>query len=208
MSFEFWLFFCITVFVASIIPGPSMILALTHGIKYGFKRTIATAFGNVTATFLQAIISISGLSAILLASSTVFMIVKCLGALYLIYLGVIFLFSKNSFDGIEKDRGCEKISLKKMFLQAFFVAFGNPKAIVFFTALFPQFIDLEKGTISQFVILMVSMCVIAFVCILIYAYCGKKITDLFASRSISGYLNKITGVSFISAGFAIIFQDR
>ncbi len=57
MSFNFILLFSMTVFVASIIPGPSMLLALTHGIQYGAKRTIASAVGNVTVTLIQASIS-------------------------------------------------------------------------------------------------------------------------------------------------------
>ncbi|MCP3925820.1 MAG: LysE family translocator [Desulfobacterales bacterium] len=208
MSFEFWFFFCVTVFVASIIPGPSMLLALTHGIKYGFKRTFATAFGNVAATFIQALISISGLSAILIASSTIFTIIKWIGALYLIYLGINIFLSKKTIDVVNNDREIPKISLRKMFIQAFFVAFGNPKAIVFFTALFPQFINLEESTLPQFTVLMISMCVIAFFCMLIYSYCGKKVTDLFSKRSFSGFLNKITGLSFVAAGLGILLQNN
>lgn len=75
MSFSFILLFAMTVFIASIIPGPSMLLALTHGMQYGAKRTISSAVGNVTVTLIQASISIVGLGAILIASESIFHVI-------------------------------------------------------------------------------------------------------------------------------------
>ena len=88
MTDHFLLLYSMTVFVASIIPGPSMLLALTHGIQYGARRTIASAMGNVAVTLIQAAVSIAGLGAILVASETVFQLVKWAGAAYLVYMGV------------------------------------------------------------------------------------------------------------------------
>ncbi len=88
MSFSFLLLFSMTVFVASIIPGPSMLLALTHGMHYGAKRTIASAMGNVTVTIIQAAVSLAGLGTILIASETTFQLIKWAGAAYLIYMGI------------------------------------------------------------------------------------------------------------------------
>ena len=67
MSLHFIIAISATVFIASIIPGPSMLLALTHGMQHGAKRTMASAFGNVAVTMVQALISIVGLGTILLA---------------------------------------------------------------------------------------------------------------------------------------------
>src|SRR4030043_1076622 len=95
MSLKFFLVYSITIFVASIIPGPSMLLALTHGLKYGAKRTIASALGNLSITFLQAAVSIAGLGAILLASEGLFNIIKWVGAAYLLYMGIVIWRSPN-----------------------------------------------------------------------------------------------------------------
>ena len=91
---EFFLIYAATVFVASIIPGPSMILALTHGVKYGPGKTMATALGNTCASMIQATISIAGLGAVLTASQPMFLTLKYAGAAYLIYLGLNIWFSK------------------------------------------------------------------------------------------------------------------
>jgi threonine/homoserine/homoserine lactone efflux protein len=85
---NFWIIYVLTVFVASIIPGPSMILALTHGIMHGTKLSLYTAFGNSIASMIQASIAITGIGIILTTSTTLFMIIKYIGALYLIYLGI------------------------------------------------------------------------------------------------------------------------
>jgi len=146
MSYEFLLMYTVTIFVASIIPGPSMLLALTHGMKYGAKRTIASALGNVSVTLLQAAISIAGLGAILLASEGLFSVIKWIGAAYLIYMGLCIWRSKNMTlaEGPSHDSST-KVPLRKLYRQSAFVTAGNPKAIIFFTAVFPQFIDPNAG---------------------------------------------------------------
>ncbi len=83
MSFSFILLFSLTVFIASVIPGPSMLLALTHGMQHGAKKTIASAMGNLTVTLIQASISIAGLGTILIASETIFLVIKLVGAMAL-----------------------------------------------------------------------------------------------------------------------------
>ncbi len=132
MSFNFILLFSMTVFVTSIIPGPSMLLALTHGIQFGAKRTIASAMGNVTVTVIQASVSVAGLGTILIASETTFQLVKWAGAAYLIYMGISMLCSsKMSLSSSEATHTNQGGALRRMYFQAAFVTAGNPKAIVF-----------------------------------------------------------------------------
>jgi threonine/homoserine/homoserine lactone efflux protein len=76
MDIKFWLVYVAVVFSASIIPGPSMLLALAHGIKYGYKNSIATALGNTIASIIQASIAVSGLSIILTSSDFLFEVIR------------------------------------------------------------------------------------------------------------------------------------
>ncbi len=138
MSFNFILLFSMTVFVASIIPGPSMLLALTHGMQYGARRTIASAMGNVTVTLIQASVSIAGLGTVLMTSATVFQLIKWAGAAYLIYMGISILCTSKMLFASEELNIQECISLKRMYLQAAIVTAGNPKAIVFLPLYFPS----------------------------------------------------------------------
>lgn len=209
MSCEFFLIYSVTVFVASIVPGPSMLLALTHGMKYGAKRTIASALGNLSITLLQATVSIAGLGAILLASEGLFNIIKWIGAAYLIYMGLS-IWRSPDMTVSEKTNShlSSKAPLRKMYLQAAFVTAGNPKAIVFFTAVFPQFIDPDAAYIPQFGMLMGTGGIIAFGCFMIYAIGGQKIVTLFSKATVGKYFNKIIGGTFIGAGIGLATSNK
>lgn len=209
MSCEFFFIYSVTVFVASIVPGPSMLLALTHGMKYGAKRTIASALGNLSITLLQATISIAGLGAILLTSEDLFNIIKWIGAAYLIYMGLSIWLSPNmTVSDNSNSRSSSKVPLRKMFMQAAFVTAGNPKAIVFFTAVFPQFIKPDAAYIPQFGMLMGTGGIIAFGCFMIYALGGQKIMTLFSKATVGKYFNKIIGGTFIGAGIGLATSNK
>lgn len=209
MSFNFFLVYSVTIFVASILPGPSMLLALTHGMKYGAKRTIVSALGNVSVTFIQAAISIAGLGAILLASESLFNIIRWTGAAYLIYMGLSIWCSPNlTVSENPISHPSSKASLRKMYLQAAFVTAGNPKAIIFFTAVFPQFIDPDAAYVPQFGTLMGTGGLIAFGCFMLYAMGGQKIVTLFSKATVGKYINKIVGTTFIGAGIGLATSNK
>jgi threonine/homoserine/homoserine lactone efflux protein len=209
MSFEFFFIYTVTVFVATVVPGPSMLLALTHGMKYGAKRTIASALGNLSITLIQAAISIAGLGAILLASEDLFNIIKWIGAAYLIYIGLSIWRSPNMAVSENPDSlPFPTTPLRKMFLQAAFVTAGNPKAIVFFTAVFPQFIDPKADYFPQFSMLMGTVGIIAFSCFMLYAIGGQKIVTLFSKATIGKFLNKMIGGTLIGAGIGLAATNK
>ena len=209
MSFNFILLFSVTVFIASIIPGPSMLLALTHGMHFGVKRTMASAMGNVTVTIVQASISIAGLGAVLMASETMFQVIKWVGAIYLIYMGVNFLrSSKTSLSPVKLNNSENWKSLRKMYIQGALVTAGNPKAIVFFTAIFPQFVDPNTTYLIQFSILLSICAFIAFSCFMIYAIAGSKIVSVFSSTSVGKYIKRIIGGTFIGAGVGLAVSNK
>jgi len=209
MNLDTWMIFIFTLYAVSIIPGPSMIIALTHGMQYGAKATLATASGNTVASCLQAIISIAGLGAIIATSGTVFMVIKYLGAIYLIYLGIM-LWRSPAWDMQSRSEDSKKgqAPLRKMFKQGFIIAIGNPKAIVFFTALFPQFLTAQSTSFSHYALMVLVTCSSAFICAMLYAIGGHKITQLLKTYNISKLINKITGGFFVSGGLGIMLSSR
>lgn len=209
MSLNFILIYITTLFIASILPGPSMLLALTHGMQFGVRRTIASALGNVTVTLIQAFISIVGLGAILITSEAAFQVVKMVGAVYLVYMGIGILFSSRmSVVPNDKIQSLSEVSLRKMYLQAAFVTAGNPKAIVFFTAIFPQFINSSAAPLPQFCILMSIGSIIAFSCFMLYAIGGQQIVLLFSKAAIGKCFNRVIGGSFITAGIGLAVSKK
>jgi threonine/homoserine/homoserine lactone efflux protein len=186
-----------------------MLLALTHGMRFGAKRTIASAMGNVTVSLLQAFISIAGLGTILIASEAAFQIVKIAGAAYLIYMGITILFSsKMAITPNNNSQTQSEVSLGKMYLQAALVTAGNPKAIIFFTAIFPQFINPNAAYLPQFCLLMSIGSLIAFSCFMLYAISGQKIVCLFSKATVGKYINRIIGTTFIGAGIGLAVGNK
>ena len=209
MSLNFIFLYSMTVFIASIIPGPSMLLALTHGMQYGAKKTIASALGNVTITLIQASISIAGLGTILLASESIFHFIKWAGAAYLIYVGIGILCSTKMAAAKNDSVQNPKLdSLGKMYLQAALVTAGNPKAIIFFAAIFPQFIDPGSAYLYQSCILLALCAFIAFCCFMIYGLSGQKVVTLFSKARAGKYLKRIIGGTFIGIGIGLAVSNK
>lgn len=202
MSLKYLLLYAVTVLIASITPGPSMLLALNHGIKYGVKRTLGTALGNVAATLIQAVLSIFGLTAVLLRSATVFSVIKYLGAGYLLVIGFRMIFS--AVDGIHLSltQTPEK-EFWDLFTEAFGVTAGNPKAIIFFTALFPQFITPGTHTFFQSSIIVVILLTTTFICMMIYGLFGQKITFMLNRPRLRKSFNSLIGVTFVGMGIGL-----
>jgi threonine/homoserine/homoserine lactone efflux protein len=93
-------------------------------------------------------------------------------------------------------------------MEAAFVTAGNPKAIVFFTAVFPQFIDPDSGYLSQFCILMSIGAFLAFSCFMIYAIGGQKIVSLFSQATVGKYIKRAIGGTFIGAGIGLAVSNK
>ncbi|WP_320171961.1 LysE family translocator [Maridesulfovibrio sp.] len=208
MDVKFWSVYVLTVFLASIVPGPSMILALTHGIRFGTRRALATASGNCAASFLQALVSMAGLGALLAASEPAFMAVKYAGAAYLVWIGIN-VFRAGDFNvdsaGISSDR---EVSSGRLFLQGFWVAAGNPKAIIFFSALFPQFIGSGQASVGHFAAMLILLCIIAFACMMIYACGGQRLRDVFKESFLVRSVNKMLGTAFVGLGVGLACSRR
>lgn len=209
MSLSFLMVFAITVFSVSIIPGPSMLLALSHGMQYGFSKTLISAAGNVGVTIVQAVISIAGLGAILASSELFFQLIKWAGAAYLIYIGINLLLSKRESLAVpDTERTTTRVSNRKLFLQSALITAGNPKAIIFFTAVFPQFIDPNINFLLQSSTLISLCAVIAFICFMLYGMIGHKLVTLFAKDKIRQRINQLIGGGFISAGIGLASSNR
>jgi threonine/homoserine/homoserine lactone efflux protein len=202
MELQNWLLFVSIAFIATITPGPAILLATTHSISYGLKNALFTIFGNISGLFLMSALSVGGLSAILLNSSSAFMIIKYVGAAYLIYLGVRlwhYGFMPIKTTQYKTDK---KVSRGRLYLNGLAVALSNPKAIAFTTALFPQFIDPAKSLYTQFGLLIVTFMFLSFGCIFVYAYAVHTTHNkLFSSTP--GYLSKLFGVVFILSGIVL-----
>jgi len=208
MTLDHFLAYFLILFIATITPGPNMLLAINHGVNHGLGRTIYSCSGNLIGNLLMALISILGLGAILITSGLVFNVIKWIGIIYLVFIGL-----KLIFDPIQTDTSNDnKLSIDKkgyrLFLDGFIIAIGNPKGILFFTALFPQFINVQHATIEVFTIVFGTLGIVAFGCYMLYAIFGAKLNRLFKLYSFRKMFNRITGSILIGTGLAIAISKK
>src|SRR5574344_2171689 len=185
MTFEYFVAYFFVLFVATIIPGPNSLLAINHGANHGIKRTVYSGLGNLIGNLLMALVSILGLGAILLASGVVFTIIKWVGVAYLVYIGIRLILEPVPEEQAEETdhKPIVRKGKDRLFLDGFIIAVGNPKGILFFTALFPQFIDISSATVVDFIIVFITLGIVAFGCYMLYAVCGVKLNRLFRLQS-------------------------
>jgi len=181
-----------------------MMLSLTHGMKFGVRKAAISSTGVIISTMIQAGISIMGLGAILLASELLFLIIKISGAIYLAYLGIMILLSSNTF---YTDFTPEflKPTFKRLLTQGFMVSIFNPKAVIFFTAFFPQFINKANATFSSYFILLITLVIVHFICSMVYAFAGKRVILFF--KNCSKTINKAIGFFFLITGLYLVFSS-
>lgn len=203
MTLEIWAVYTGTVLLFMSTPGPSHILMLSNSIQCGFSKSTATAAGDLSANFLQMIAASVGLVSLIQNSQQYFIFVKWAGVAYLAFLGVKLLISKTQHQ--EKGQSANRTA-RSLFWQGFITSAANPKAVIFFAALFPQFINPAAPLLSQFIILSASYLIIdgAFLC-----FYGK-FADYFAKKlnsSLGQYFNKISGCLFLGAAVMLGLKD-
>ncbi len=200
-----YLTYIILAITVTAVPGPAVILTIKNSLQYGYKVSMANIFGNFLAMIILASISAIGLGAIILASETIFYAMKILGCIYLVYLGIKVWTSP--YKNEERTTKMAKKGLISIFKEGFFVGISNPKAIVFFVALFPQFIDPTREYFLQFTTLILTIEGISFFVLLIYALLAFKFAKYLTKEKTIKQFNKITGGIFIGFGAALLYKN-
>ncbi|MCG8416220.1 MAG: LysE family transporter [Pseudomonadales bacterium] len=151
MTLEIWLLYIGTILLFMSTPGPSHLLMISVSMSNGFKRSLATAAGDLAANAIQIALAGFGLAAIVMSSRYGFAVVKWLGVAYLAWIGIKTIIA--SFNGQNRASAIPQASLSSLWLRGFITSAANPKAVVFFAALFPQFIDSQQPLLTQILIL-------------------------------------------------------
>ena len=204
MNIDTLLIYTVVAFFYITSPGPAIVLAIINGMRANMKTVMLSSFANVLGLFILSTASIFGLGVLFKTSSNLFLLVKVVGALYLIYLGIKFLFNKSSFDIDENTEKEKNKSKKSYFLESFFLAITNPKPILFFTAIFPQFLNMQNNIMPQFFILTGIFLLISFISLCAYAYLAKRSKKWLSNKNRLTWFSRITGGMFIGLGVGIL----
>ena len=152
MSIDVWIVYVFTVLALMSTPGPSQLLMLSNSGVHGLRKSLFTAAGDLSANALQMLAAGLGLAALIAASANALFVIKWAGVAYLIWLGVRMI-RKASSAPASVGAGAARASRKSLWIQGFVTSAANPKAVVFFAALFPQFISDTGPFWPQFLIL-------------------------------------------------------
>ena len=172
LPLNFFLFTQIILFLF-ITPGSPRVLIISYAMRYGMKKTVWTALGDISANIVQMVVVIFGIGSLLIAFPEILSVIKWVGIIYLLYLAYELIQShvkKISIAGLDIDK--TKFSF---FQDGFIVAGLSPKALIFIGTIFPNFIDFEKNYIVQFLILGMTYITLDFISLMVYGLTAEKI---------------------------------
>lgn len=211
MDLDNLLIFISIALVATITPGPAIMLVTVNSVKYGINKSIFTILGNISGLFVMSLLAVLGLSTIILYSAPAFFAVKIMGALYLLYLGLKLWRDGLSFSSPEFENTANKGNTPphyKLYLQGVLIALSNPKAIAFTTALFPQFIESDQPLANQFMILVSIFMLLSFSCLFAYSILAIKTKNYTRNMLAQNFAGKAFGSIFIGSGIALALTSQ
>ncbi|MEN7341455.1 MAG: LysE family translocator [Pseudomonadota bacterium] len=196
MTLDVWLLYVGTVLLFMSTPGPSHLLMLSVSMSNGFGRSLATAAGDLSANLIQMLLAGFGLAAVITASRYGFAIIKWSGVAYLVWVGVRQIMA--SFATAEEDSQTSQASISKLWFRGFVTSAANPKAVVFFAALFPQFLNPDQPLLSQMLILSGTYLLIDGCFLSAYGKGASWLSQRLKSRY-KAWVERAAGVSLIGA---------
>ena len=170
---NFLLFIQIILFLF-ITPGSPRVLVVSYAMTYGMKKTVWTALGDISANAMQMIVVTFVIGSLLIRFPQIMIVMKWLGVAYLLYLAYeLYRTRVKNFNSSKRDASKNSLSF---FRDGFMVAGLSPKALIFFGAIFPNFMDYNGNYIGQFIILAITYVVLDFTTLIIYGMGAKKIS--------------------------------
>lgn len=199
MSLQIWLLFLVSAVGLSLAPGPNGLLALTHGAIHGRRKTLFTIMGGLSGFILIIGLCMFGIGALIKSSLWWFALLKWVGGAYLVWLGIqLWLAPPMTLQG---DAGAVAAKGRTLFRQGFLAAATNPKGLLFFSALLPQFIDPGRSLVMQFMVVALTYSCIEFAVEYAFAAAANRIRP-WLSRT-GKYFDRVCGGLFVAIGVAL-----
>lgn len=200
--------FALVAFIGIATPGPTVLLALTNGSRYGIRRALPGMAGAVVSDFVLIGAVALGLGALLAASEFWFSVVKWAGVAYLAFLGMQMLRSNGSLgQALEANGARPGATAHGIFARSFLVAATNPKGYLFFSAFLPQFIDPAAPQLQQFATLAIVFASVDFLVMLGYAALGSQAVRLL-KKSAALWLDRVCGGTLLALAASLAFYRR
>lgn len=199
MALHTWLLYLVAAFGLSLTPGPNSLLVLTHGALHGHRKTLFTVAGGAIGFVVLIALSMVGIGALLKASAHALTVLKLIGGLYLVWLGIQ-LWRAPAIQ-LRADASKENTRGTELFRQGLLTAVSNPKALLFYGAFMPQFIDPNRDLLLQFAIMATNFVVIEFLVEYLLALLAHRIRPVL--ERVGKKFNRVCGGMFVAMGIAL-----
>jgi len=200
MTFFLWSQFAIVCIIGAMSPGPSLAVVIRNNINYNKLAGILTSIGHGLGIGVYATLAILGLGIILQTNQTIFLIIQILGLVFLFFLGLLFIIQKNSEEKIEGNP-----NQLNSFLQGFSIAIINPKILIWFTAIYSQFISIEATFIFNTILVLTASIIDAIWYIIVsLLITGYGVKNFLIERRI--FIQKISGSVLVVISLSLLFK--
>lgn len=209
MTLSAYLLFLPACFAINMAFGPNNLLSVTNGARHGVSPAVIAASGRLVAFAIMIAIAGLGMGAVLVASELAFDVIKYIGAAYLVWIGIRLLRAPAPTAKVQQARDAASAppSMRALVRQEFTVAAGNPKAILVFTAFFPQFV-VPGAYASSYVLLGLTFLVFELVAIALYALLGARMRRLANGSRAMRWFNRVSGSMMVGFGLILAFTRR
>lgn len=207
MSWDSLLLFVPACFALNMAFGPNNLLSVSIGAQHGLVPALVAAAGRLVAFAIMIAVAAFGMGALLLASALAFTVVKLAGAAYLVWLGIRLMRADAGPDMGAQQSGLARGGIGGLIRQEFLVAIGNPKAILIFTAFFPQFV-VPGDYWGSFASLGAVFLALELVAIALYAYAGTRLSGVMRQARGLRWINRISGATMIAFGAMLALARR
>jgi homoserine/homoserine lactone efflux protein len=204
-----WLVFCGVAFLVTFSPGPGVLLAVSNAMSHGVRRAAMSSLGNATGLLVLSGVAMAGMGAVLAVSAVAFTVLKVAGALYLIYLGVR-QWRSAAMPLAAASKATPRAETptaqfrRKLFVQGLGVALTNPKAILFFSALFPQFLTPDAPVLEQVAVLTVTFVIFSLLSHAFYVLLARAFKGQLAQPRKQQIFNRVSGGLFVLLGLGLL----
>ena len=200
MTFFVWSQFAIVCIAGAMSPGPSLAIVIRNNVNFNRLAGILTSIGHGIGIGVYATLAVLGLGLILQTNQTVFMIIQIIGLVLLFLFGLMFVFQKNNQDKKE-----EKQSQLNSFLQGFTIAIINPKILIWFTAVYSQFIAIDASFYFNSILVLTASLIDAIWYIIVsILVTGYGLKNLLIEKKLM--IQKTTGIVLIIISLMLLYK--